>query len=234
MNTQASNVARDTIMSSIRESLAASRPFDDLHREHQKENKASTGSDVAAIRSTEPDVNTLSEAFGKNLDSVGGNCTIVGNELAAARALQEIIAESGARRIAISDSHVIQNLCSSISGHVEILKKATPADLFNCDLGITSAQYAIAETGTLVLESDRERNRLTSLVPPVHICVLDAHDIREKMIDVLDILQKNSRENLSRAVTFITGPSRTSDIELTLAVGVHGPRELYVVVVNNA
>ena len=228
------NAARDMIISSIRESLAASRPFDALHREHHKGNEANARSDETARRSVELDANALSETFSKNLESGGGKCTIVGNELAAARAIQEIIASSGVRRIALSNSHVVQNLCSSISGDVEILNKATSADLFSCDLGITSAQYAIAETGTLVLESERERNRLASLVPPVHICMLDARDIRQKMIDVLDVLQQNGRENLSRAVTFITGPSRTSDIELTLAIGVHGPRELYVIVINNA
>ena len=227
---QPSNVARDTIMSSIRESLAASRPFDDVHREHQKEKRANRGSEGSAAA----DANTLSEIFHENLESVGGHCSMVGNELAAARASGEIIMSSGARRIAISDSHAVQNLCSSISVDGEVVKKATSSDLFNCDLGITSAQYAIAETGTLVLESERERNRLTSLVPPVHVCILDARNIRERMIDVLNILQTNDSKNLSRAVTFITGPSRTSDIELTLAIGVHGPRELYVIVIDNA
>jgi L-lactate dehydrogenase complex protein LldG len=125
-------------------------------------------------------------------------------------------------------------LSSSITSAVEILAHASTAQQFSCDVGITSAQYAIAETGTLVLESERERNRLASLVPPIHICILNARDIRRKMIDVLDVLQKNGRENLSRAVTFITGPSRTSDIELTLAIGVHGPGELHVIVINNA
>jgi len=193
-----------------------------------------TVNDVAGNRSVDLDVNTLTEIFSENLRSVGGHCTVVGNELAATRAIQEIVANSGARHIAISDSHVVQNLCSFISCDVEILKNAASADLFNCDLGITSAQYAIAETGTLVLESECERNRLASLVPPVHVCILDARDIRARMSDVLDALQTNGRENLSRAVTFITGPSRTSDIELTLAIGVHGPRELHVIVINNA
>jgi len=234
MNTQANSVARDTILASIRESLAASSPFDALHREHQKDKSAQKVNDIPGNVTIEPDVNALAEIFRENLESVGGHCTVVGNELAAVRAIEEIVANSGARRIAKSDSYVVQNLASSITSTVEIMTQASAAQLFNCDVGITSAQYAIAETGTLVLESERERNRLASLVPPIHICILNARDIRQKMIDVLDALQKNGRENLSRAVTFITGPSRTSDIELTLAIGVHGPGELDVIVINNA
>jgi len=95
-------------------------------------------------------------------------------------------------------------------------------------LGITSAQWGIAETGTLVLESEKEFNRLTSLVPPVHICLLEAKNMRETLGE---ILQNLNTGNLSRTVTFITGPSRTSDIELTLAIGVHGPAELHVIVI---
>ena len=83
------------------------------------------------------------------------------------------------------------------------------------------------ETGTLVLESDRESHRLTSLVPPVHLCVLRAENIRQTLGEILEVTSRD----LSRTVTFITGASRTSDIELTLAIGVHGPGELHVIVI---
>jgi L-lactate dehydrogenase complex protein LldG len=101
-------------------------------------------------------------------------------------------------------------------------------DLFNFDVGITSAQAGIAETGTLVLDSSVERNRLVSLVPPVHIAILHASRIYATLSETLAGLQ--SRGELSPAITFITGPSRTADIELTLAIGVHGPQELYVII----
>jgi L-lactate dehydrogenase complex protein LldG len=65
-------------------------------------------------------------------------------------------------------------------------------------------------------------------VPPVHIAIVDASTIRATLGETLTMLQ-NGKE-LSPAVTFITGPSRTADIELTLTIGVHGPEELYVIV----
>ena len=85
--------------------------------------------------------------------------------------------------------------------------------------------------GTLVLESKKEFSRLTSLVPPVHICLLEAQNIHQTMTEILQILNASGRESLSRAITFITGPSRTSDIELILAIGVHGPARLQVIVI---
>ena len=105
------------------------------------------------------------------------------------------------------------------------------SELFDCDMGITTAQWAIAETGTLVLESERERHRLASLVPPVHVAIVEAGRIRRTMAEALELI-KNADVGLSRTVTFITGPSRTSDIELTLAIGVHGPGELHVIVID--
>jgi L-lactate dehydrogenase complex protein LldG len=79
-----------------------------------------------------------------------------------------------------------------------------------------------------VLDSAAERHRLVSLVPPVHIAIISASKIRETLGEVLALLR--SAGEISPAVTFITGPSRTADIELTLAIGVHGPQELYVIV----
>jgi L-lactate dehydrogenase complex protein LldG len=81
-----------------------------------------------------------------------------------------------------------------------------------------------------VLESQRERHRLVSLVPPVHLAIVEAGRIRRTMAEVLAAV--NQPGELSRTVTFITGPSRTSDIELTLAIGVHGPGQLHVIVID--
>jgi L-lactate dehydrogenase complex protein LldG len=104
----------------------------------------------------------------------------------------------------------------------------TASDIFKFDVGISTAQAAIAETGTLVLDSARERHRLVSLVPPVHIAIIDASSIFETLGEALAFIHQTN--DISPAVTFITGPSRTADIELTLAIGVHGPQELFVIV----
>jgi len=69
---------------------------------------------------------------------------------------------------------------------------------------------------------------VVSLVPPVHIAIIDASTIFQTLGQALAFIHRNG--DISPAVTFITGPSRTADIELTLAIGVHGPQELYVII----
>jgi L-lactate utilization protein LutC len=149
----------------------------------------------------------------------------------AAGAVQEIVDARKARRVAVSDSALIKGILARLKTEAEFLDAPTQSELFDCDMGITTAQWAIAETGTLVLESARERHRLASLVPPVHVAIVEAGRIQRTMSEVLELI-KNSAVGLSRTVTFITGPSRTSDIELTLAIGVHGPGELHVIVID--
>ncbi|MCA1566073.1 MAG: lactate utilization protein [Acidobacteria bacterium] len=97
-------------------------------------------------------------------------------------------------------------------------------------VGITSADYAIAETGTVVLVSGRERHRLGSLLPPVYVCLLNSANIEPDMAELLARLRSgfDADERLSTAVILITGPSCTADIEQTLTRGMHGPREIHV------
>jgi L-lactate utilization protein LutC len=144
--------------------------------------------------------------FKESVESVAGHCVITTD---VTDVLRQILADLNAQRVAYSDD--------SPNAH----------DIFGYDAGISTAQAAIAETGTLVLDSACERHRLVSLVPPVHIAIVNASAIVETIGDALTLLQQ---KEISPAITFITGPSRTADIELTLAIGVHGPQELYVIV----
>lgn len=169
----------------------------------------------------------MTERFRENLISIGGICTIISDLNEAAKIIETIIEKSNTKRIAISDSDLVTEIGKLLDTNWEIVQNAPVSTLFETDLGITSAQFGIAETGTLVLESSREFHRLTSLVPSVHVCLLRAENIRQTLGETLEILEKD----LSRTITFITGPSRTSDIELTLAIGVHGPAELHVIII---
>jgi L-lactate dehydrogenase complex protein LldG len=96
--------------------------------------------------------------------------------------------------------------------------------------GLTGAQGGLADSGTLALLSGPARPRLASLLPPIHIALLSRKLIYPSMADFMAA----HSEHVSRAgnLVFITGPSRTADIELTLTLGVHGPRELYIIIVD--
>ncbi len=194
--------SREAILNSIRTHLAASpsEPCESVFS-------------VAPMPVSETPV---VELFKQSLEAVDGHCVVVQTE---DEIVQEITRILGDRRIAISDAPILDRLI-----------RVTPStgNIFDCEVGISTAQAAIAETGTLVLDSARERHRLVSLVPPVHIAIVEASSIFQTLGEALAFIHQNG--NISPAVTFITGPSRTADIELTLAIGVHGPQELYVIV----
>jgi len=118
----------------------------------------------------------------------------------------------------------------SASPHAEMVSR-----LANCSAGITGVDYAIAETGTLVLSSDGGNSLLVSLLPPVHIAIVRVQQISGGLDEVISKLsvERLGRNEPTRSVSFITGPSRTSDVELTLSIGVHGPKELHVILVED-
>ena len=200
-----------------------SRPFDAIRNEH--------GSHAPSAESAVPLVYTMDpvQRFRESLKAVGGVCRIVADETEAAESVKEITADSN--NIAVSDSPLVGRVVCLIPKLSGVLHNASASEMFACDAGITGAQWAIAETGTLVLESDSERHRLASLVPPLHIVLVDSKTIVHTLGEVLRRLAGYGRDQISRTVTFITGPSRTSDIELTLAIGVHGPARLNVIVI---
>ena len=99
---------------------------------------------------------------------------------------------------------------------------ASKHEMALCDLGITEADYLLPETGTLVLRSSAEKPRAVSLLPRVHLAIVRPEMLRADMHQVF------AEAKDSPYLVFITGPSRTADIELTVTLGVHGPKSLYV------
>jgi L-lactate dehydrogenase complex protein LldG len=222
--------ARREIMAAIRRHLAASAPFDAVRRDHQAHHVEATGAGRSVTVAPAPS-GSLVERFRAALEAVAGRCIVARDERAAAEALRGIIEEKGARRVAVSDSALARAILAGASAPFETLENFAAADLFDCDLGVTGAQWAVAETGTLVLVAESERHRLASLVPPVHVAVIRAAGVRQTLAEALQSVSEKGKDDLSRTITFITGPSRTSDIELTLAIGVHGPGELCVIII---
>ncbi len=96
------------------------------------------------------------------------------------------------------------------------------------DAGFTTCRGAIAETGTLVLWPDSREPRLLSLVPPIHVVLLAAGSIRSTFAELMD--QQAWHQGMPTNALLITGPSKSADIEQTLTYGVHGPKELIVLV----
>lgn len=141
-------------------------------------------------------------------------------------ALDALVREQNIRRAALWNTprlrewKIAEHL--SASG-VEIAPPdADKRALAECDLGVTEADFALPETGTLGLLSSAEKPRAVSLLPRIHLAILSPQALRP------DLHQVFSEAKNHPYLIFITGPSRTADIELTVTLGVHGPQALYV------
>ena len=100
-------------------------------------------------------------------------------------------------------------------------------ELYDFDASLTDVTYAVAETGSLVIRSSQQHGRALSLVPLVHVAIVEP---RNCVPDLLDLFEVLGREGVGNNVTIVTGPSKTADIEGALVVGVHGPGEVQVFV----
>lgn len=107
------------------------------------------------------------------------------------------------------------------------------SSLANADAAITTCEALIARTGSILLSSAGQSGRTTSVYAPVHLCVAFTDQLVYDVRDGLQLVKQRYQGKLPSLVTFATGPSRTADIEKTLVVGVHGPKEVYVFLVEN-
>jgi L-lactate dehydrogenase complex protein LldG len=106
---------------------------------------------------------------------------------------------------------------------VELISpNASKHEMALCDLGVTEADFLLPETGTLVLYSSFEKPRAVSLLPRIHLAIVRPEMLRADMHQVFAEAKNHNY------LVFITGPSRTADIELTVTLGVHGPKKLFV------
>jgi len=110
-------------------------------------------------------------------------------------------------------------------------------ECFDAGAGITGVDFALAETGSLVLTSFTEGSQLTSLAPPVHIALYRRSQIRASLDEVLQNLPVSrdpARPSPTRSLVFVSGTSRTADIEQILVRGVHGPRSVHAILVEDS
>lgn len=114
-----------------------------------------------------------------------------------------------------------------VSGITEL--EALREESAHCDIGVTSADYALADTGSLVMFSSPSEARLISLLPPVHLALVPRERLLSGLDELFSLVPEPAR--ISSSMVLITGPSRTADIEQILVRGVHGPGEVHVVIV---
>lgn len=102
------------------------------------------------------------------------------------------------------------------------------SNLSDSDVSFTTCELLVSRTGTMVLSTANESGRTTSVYAPVHVCIAYTSQLVYDLKDALQLLREKYQGQLPSFITFATGPSRTADIEKTLVVGVHGPKEVFV------
>lgn len=181
----------------------------------------------------------LMERFKTEANKVGAHVTEVNCEDDITNYILDLLDSAPGDAVCLSDvvekrfSHLSTRLLANGARVVAPLAPGSSLDdyrhsLLDVTIGVTTADYAIAETGTLVLKSEGECHRLSSLLPPVHICLLSATQLIGRFSDLLRIVTDGGSTLSASALTCISGPSRTADIEHTVTLGVHGPREVHV------
>lgn len=178
------------------------------------------------------------ERFSRELTLLGGRCLIVSTAAAAALELRLLLCEMAAGTIITWDpaefdgwevewlwtEHSATAYISSDGSEQEraALMEAAQA----ADVGITTVQFAAVNTGTLVLFTNKKRNRSVSLLPAVHIALVRESQLTASIGVPLESLVP---EECPSSVHFISGPSRSADIENDLSIGVHGPAAVIVI-----
>lgn len=182
------------------------------------------------------------ERLVRELEAVGGVVHRAASPSVAREAIVRLLVERQARRIVRGATPLVAELDlddALAAAGIEVVvadlddedgRDALRAAAFAADAGVTSADYGVADTGTLALLARRGQGRTLSLLPPLHVAVLDARDVVGELAELFERVR--AAGELPSALTLVTGPSRTGDIELVLTVGVHGPGELHLVVVD--
>lgn len=124
-------------------------------------------------------------------------------------------------------------LDKALGKQAELLQSFDRYQAEQASAGVTGANFAIAETGTVVLESTDEQVRLASTLPEKHFVLLDPKKIVIDGQSAIPHVRRLHDKGPANYIAYITGPSRTADIERVLTIGVHGPKELHILVLEN-
>ena len=228
-------MSRDEFLSRVRQATQAGRAF----RVHVADVDAETGYVGARCED-------VCQAMAAEVDEVGGKAHIVSNIEAAREHLLDLLEQYKASSLLLWEHEVLTTVgirTALADSHIEMFDHArltamNHADarsaIMAADVGITSCDIAVAETGSLIVCSQPGQERIASLVTPVHIAVVTRQQIVADLFDAFERLDKLGFDDIPSNISIITGPSKTGDIELTLTTGVHGPGKWHVIIIDQS
>ncbi|RMH00530.1 MAG: hypothetical protein D6706_03745 [Chloroflexi bacterium] len=184
----------------------------------------------------------LAAEFHTRLTAVGGHVYLVHTLSQAADQVQMLLDNWQVQRAAISGHAILHKVGvlallqeRGIAMRVETAESPSTRNLFSladAEVGITGAEYVVAASGTLVMAASTWHTRSVSLVPPRHVALVRQSQLLPDLAALSAQLQKDFGAAMPSGLVLISGPSKTADIEQTLTIGVHGPGELHVILIN--
>lgn len=179
--------------------------------------------------------------FREEFAAVGGVFHLVADDETCRQEILQLVLANSAKRILLGGGELIHRLSLEsqlIDSGADVISvdgltsDSCKESFFAADFGISAVDYLVAETGTVVLYSSPHQPRSLSLLPPVHIAVAERRQLVPDLFDLFPSSQNEQVPTLPSCITFITGPSKTGDIELRLVTGVHGPGEIHVILID--
>lgn len=184
-------------------------------------------------------MNEIIDKFKEKYESLAGKVYYSNSVDQTIQFIGQIMQDNSPENVALVDisSDIVERIkVSPFMQGIGILNEpfeasTLPNQIDKATVGISSAKYAIAETGTIIEVSTNDAIRLVSTLPLVHIALVNQDTIFPTLDDATDILNTAFNDHSKNCVvSFISGPSRTGDIEMKLTLGVHGPKESHVIV----
>jgi len=164
--------------------------------------------------------------FAENFGRIQGRFLYCSNAEEMVHQLMQLITQQGWAQVFCREKELLTILKEPLKGLL------ISDDLPEADVSITGCEALIARTGSIMMSSAQESGRTVSVYAPVHICIAYSRQLVYDIRDGLEILSEKYKNKIPSLITLATGPSRTADIEKTLVVGVHGPKDVYVFLVD--
>lgn len=171
---------------------------------------------------------SLDVTFAREFNGVSGKFVYCDGELAVIENLIDLVEELGITKIYAWEASIQRLL-----GHYGFPIIANDTDFEDAEAGITSCEALIARNGSILISNETASGRRLSIYPPVHIVFAKASQLVMDIKHGLALIKERYGKDIPSMISTITGPSRTADIEKSLVLGAHGPKELYVFLVED-
>lgn len=183
-------------------------------------------------------VDEMPRRFQANLEAVQGEAVLCDDFEEAVKRIGELLDEIGAKKLAVLDRPLSRRVAEKISDKEFVFppenpEETSPEFLATLDAGLVSPEFLLADTGSCVFAAPTAFDRLTTYIMPISVVVASTSMLRENMPAVWDELKTKLEPAKTGEFVFVTGPSRTADIEKILILGVHGPKRVVVFLVRD-